>query len=218
MIRTYRIWRNMDAEDVKAGKDISVQLFQCPNLFVWAIYELHAAAEECCSLLHHVPIPKWLANWEGNWGCECKPPAPDTKVWPDGWKDEGCDCWSKFGHYYGDSWGDMWHWAVETPLGNYLYRRYPAIGSQWVNASLKDLDAPPVLQDIEWIHKEIEREKKYAAEHGGDGCHRWPGGVMSYGDLPHIDYPGSSWLYKFMEWATRRVRTPMCDGTGTQSH
>ncbi|MGB7283196.1 MAG: hypothetical protein WBE13_13110 [Candidatus Acidiferrum sp.] len=200
MIRTYRIWRNMNKSDVDADKDISIQLFQCPNYFIWFVYELHDSVEECCGLLHHLPVPRWLANWEGKWGCECSPPGTFGR------DDEGCNCGGKFGDYYGDTWGDMWHWAIETPLQEFLYKHTKeGVDHQWINVSSKDF--PHDFPDIAWINSEIEREKKYAAEHGG---------VVGVGDLPCLDYPGSSWLYKFMEWATRRWRTPLCDGTGTQ--
>ena len=197
MIRSYRIWRNMDKKDTDVGKHVSIQLFQHPSVFKWLAFEAHASVEECCGLLHHVPLPKWLINWESDWGCDCSPANTPPL------NDDGCDCWSKFGDYYGDTWGDMWHWAIETPLQEFLYRRN--VNHQWVNVSSKDFaqDFP----DIAWINSEIEREKKYAAEHGG---------VIGVGDLPCLDYPGSSWMYKFMEWATRRWRTPLCDGTGTQ--
>ena len=189
----------MDKKDTDVGKHVSIQLFQHPSVFKWLAFEAHASVEECCGLLHHVPLPKWLINWESDWGCDCSPANTPPL------NDDGCDCWSKFGDYYGDTWGDLWHIYIECTLMSWAYSDVEK-DVQYVNTSLDEF--PDDFSEVSWIRNEIEREKKYAKEHGG---------IVNPLDLPCIDYGGSSWLYKFLEWATRRWRTPLCDGTGPEN-
>jgi hypothetical protein len=189
------------------SRQVSVELLQFSNIYWLFVFNLHESIQECCDLLHHLPLPKWLANWEAKWGCDCKPPAKDTQVYPDGWKDEGCDCWSKFSDYYGDSWGDIWHWLCDVPIMDYLWTHAIKAGRLrfFINVPITEWDSCPDDIDVNWIRDNIEQEKKYDKDEFG------------YSEAPYKDYPGETLLYKVMEWVTRRWRTPMCDGNGPQN-
>lgn len=196
MIRSYRCFRNMDKKD-RDEKQVSIELFQFPSVFCWLVFELHEAVMECCHLLNDFPIPRWLANWERPWGCECTPPNSYPLY------DEGCACWSKFGDYYGDDWGHMWHCFLEMPLQDYLNRRSKDIKRTYVfiEVPLSYWDHNPDDLDVNWIRGEIEREKGYPVDAGGNTT-----------APPKWDYPGETWLYKLTEWATRPWRTSNGDG------
>jgi hypothetical protein len=197
MIRVYNCYRNMDAKD-RAEKPVSIELLQLPSVFCWLVFELHEAVLECCGLLHHTPIPKWLANLQGKWGCECSPPNSFPL------HDEGCTCGGRFGDYYGDTWGDMWHCFLEIPLQEYLTRRLGKTERPYlfIEMPLSYWDHVPNDPDVKWIRDDIEREKGYDVDELGNSL------------APrHCEYPGRTWLYKLVEWLTRPWRTPPCDGT-----
>ncbi len=201
MIRSYRTYRNMDKKD-RDEKQISVQLFQFASVFEWLVFETHEAVMECCHLFHHLPLPRWLANWESDWGCECTPPNSPPLF------DDGCACWGRFGDYYGEEWGGIWHCYIEWPLQRYLDYRCKKSGREYhfIEVPLSYWDHLPKDADVNWIRGEIEREKGYPKGENGDTL-----APMK------CDFPGETWLYKLLEWATRPWRTPPCDGTGTQS-
>ena len=195
MIRSYRTYRNMDKKD-RDEKQVSIELLQFPSVFCWLVFELYVAVSDCCHLFHHLPLPKWLANWKGKWGCDC------------GLVDCVCGSYVCFSDYYGDEWGSIWHCHIETPLQEYLNKRLKGTNHQWffVEVPLSYWDHVPDDPDVNWIRSEIEREKAYPVDEEGDTT------------APSMcDFPGESWLYKLMEWATRPWRTPPCDGTGPQN-
>lgn len=200
MIRTYRVYRNMGIN--KDTNQVSLQLFQFPSVFEWLVFELHEAVLECCGLFHHLPIPKWLGNWKRKWGCDCPP--------DDG--DGGCDCLGRFGDYYGEDWGSMWHCFLEIPLQEFLNRREQkrfkagGHGLQFLDVSLDHWKNQKDDLDVNWIREDIEREKGYGRdEHGYTLA------------PPRCDYPGKTWLYKLMEWLTRPWRTAPCGDNGHQN-
>ena len=206
MRRSYRIYRNMD-RNTKDANPICIELLQFPNLYWWMVSELHEAVEECCSLFHHMPIPRWLANWESDWGCDCSP-ANTAPL-----NDDGCACWGTFAEYYGDDWGSMWHCFLEMPLSQHIYKNlYKDKGYLmmpyfvFVNVSLDEWRDRPDDPDVKWIREDIDREKAYPKDENG------------YSTVPHrCNYTGQSWLYKIVEWATRPWRTALCDGTGPEN-
>lgn len=189
-MRTYSIYRNTQKE--RAETPVSIELVE-GSFFHIMMFTLHQAVLESCHLWHHVMLPKWLANWEREWGCECK-------------KDEQCDCWSKFSEYFGKDWGSLWHCYIEMPLSNYMNRQYVSRESVWVETSLKPWDALCSHPDVNWIREDIEREKNYGYDE--NGCSQAPSRCW---------YPGNSLLFKIVEFVTRPWRTPPCDGSGTKT-
>jgi hypothetical protein len=193
MIRAYRCYRNRDPKE--PDKQVGVQLFKFHSVFEWLVFELHEAVLESCHLFHHLPLPRWLANWQSDWGCDCTKPGTPPLY------DDGCACWGRFGDYYGEDWGGLWHCYLETPLMNYLYNRKSKRILETVYIKLPISEWGFIISDpdVNWIRNEIEREKAYPVDEHGDTTAPW-----------HCDYPGETWLYKLMEWATRPWRTPSC--------
>ena len=133
MIRVYRVYRNKDVKD--PGNQVGVQLFQIDSIFTWLVFELYAAVLECCHLFHHVPMPKCVADLESDWGCDCDP----SKKFPH--LVEGCGCWGRFGDYYGDDLGTLWHCYFETPLLHYIYRKSaPVRESMYLKVPISNWD------------------------------------------------------------------------------
>ena len=159
----------------RAEKQVSIELLQFPSVLCWLVFELHEAVAECCHLFHHIPVPKWLADLEHHWDGETE---------------------SKFSDYYGDDWDSIWHCCVEMPLQDYLNHRFGKIKRQFVfiEAPLSYWDRNADDLDVNWIRANIEREKRYGVNENG------------YSLAPYrCDYPGETWLYKLLEWATAAV-------------
>lgn len=144
MYYSYRIWRNMNT-GTKDERPVSIELIRYPSLWQCFVGELAEGAEECCSLMHDVPVPRWLAKWERRWGCECKP-------------GEKCDCLQTFESYFGDDWGSIWHVDVECALTDYMHRRaWKYTNIRWVNVPLSEMEGDP---EVDWIKDMIAAEAR----------------------------------------------------------
>ena len=245
MITSYRIYRNM-TPPTKTDAPICIELVKYPSFWVWLVAELEQGVSECCTMLHDVPLPKWLLNWERAWGCDCTP-APDEygNVWNvhggettdvNGvvWKDMGCACWSKFSDYYGDDIGSLWHLFVEVPLSEYVFQRTRDTRYD-VNVPLDTLKGD---SEIGWIEKQIEVEAKgenndtpcaYCGHaklnHGSEGiCYAMEGFARckcgkyepNFHTYDWRDDKGTSLLFRFMEFVTRPLRKKP-NGSGPQN-
>lgn len=174
MIRSYRVYRNMNEPD-KVAKPVCIELLTFSSLWVWLVAELEESVSECCSMMHEIPLPKWIVDW-----------TFETS--------EG-DILT-IGDYYGDDLGGLWHCYVESPLSDYVFE-HTRRTLHHVNVSLKDMGED---EEIQWIVAEIERESR------GEGR-----------DYNWQDNPGTSTLFKVMEFLTRPFRKPNGNGNQNQS-
>lgn len=173
MIRAYRLYRNATehAAQPASTHQVCIELLQVPNLWTWFLLQLEESTSGVCGMLQEVPLPKWLANLHGRWGCECKP-------------DEKCECYGRFGDYFGNDWGGLWHCYIECPISDRVFQNTRE-GLRHINVPLDgQWDDWP---EVQWIRDDIKREA------AGQEWH-W------------TLYPGDGWLFKFLEWATRPWR------------
>ncbi len=157
MHHSYRIWRNCNT-NTKDATPVSIELIKYPSRWQRFVGELTEAAEECCALMHDVPLPKWLGNWKRKWGCDCKP-------------GEKCECLCAFRDYFGDDLGGLWHVNVECALDDYMYKRaWNHTHTRWVNVPLSEMGDDP---DVQWIRDQIATEAQGGEYHDWN-WHRYP--------------------------------------------
>jgi len=132
--------------------EISIHLEEC----VWYWLVLEFLAWDCCThicdWLSHVPLPKFIRNWERKW-------------------DEDDDTPCKFGDYWGSHLDTPWHVWVESPFCQWVWHHNGAVGTVgtvqpiWkmpLSEARKQFQSFP--QEIAWVDKEIARRVEYDKE------------------------------------------------------
>src|SRR5208337_2439107 len=131
MYRAYRLYHNMCTGPGMFHKNthpVCIELMRVPNFFTWLLLQFEESAEGVCGMLSYVLLPKGLTEFVAEWG-------EDDEV-------------MKFGDYYGEDWGAIWHCFVEMPISDYIWKH--------TNAGTLHIDVPLDKQwdnwhEIDWI-------------------------------------------------------------------
>lgn len=128
--------------------DSDIRVLVCceDDIWYWRLAEFIGwdCCTRVCDWLHHVPLPKWLRNWERAWG------AP-----------EPC----KFEQWYGDDFSVFWHCWVESPVCQWAWkhknRHVVEFELTLDEARVKFVHDPEKYQ---WVERELAQHKEWDAE------------------------------------------------------
>lgn len=150
---------------------------------------------EVCIELYQYPL--WLLpliileQWiDGICGLLHEVPLPKWLVEYPYTDKEDPEWWGSIGDYYGEEWGGLWHCYIECPITETVFK-HTQTTIEHINVPLSAFGDN---HEVDWIRGDIEREAKVEEWH-------WQ------------HYPGDSWLFKFLEWATRPWRNDSTQST-----
>jgi hypothetical protein len=106
-----------------------------------------------CDWCHKVPLPKFVCNWERNWG---------------GDKEDGVH---KLEDWYGADLGCLWHVYVESPVLQWVWKHKfieQATEFRMTLAEAREKFKGTQAYKLEWIEEDVKRDAAYAAEHPED--------------------------------------------------
>lgn len=130
--------------------DIRVLVICEDDIWYWALAEFLAwnCGTTICDWLHHVPLPKWLRNWERLWGGA-------------EFGDEPC----KFEDYYGDDLSVFWHCWVESPACQFAWKHknHNVVEFEMtLDEARKKFAHDP--EQYQWVERNLEQHKQWDAE------------------------------------------------------
>jgi hypothetical protein len=140
----WSVWMGQgDGENTK----VSVHLEE--NAWYWYLLEFLAwdCTTSVCDVLHHIPLPKFICNWERNWGGDPEDGNCTLEQW------------------YGDSIGSFWCCFVEHPACQWVWKHkkpYSVIIDMTLAEARKKFEHYP--HQISWIDEELESRRKYDEE------------------------------------------------------
>ena len=129
-------------------EDIRVLICLQDDIWYWALLDWLAAEETyICHWLHSIPLPKWVRNWKRAWDTD----EPTEII--------------KFGEWFGDDLGGLWHVFICTPLMQWTYRHLNP--NQPMFELTLDEARSKFANDAEvwkWVEKELEQHRIWDAE------------------------------------------------------
>lgn len=120
---------------------------------IWYWVVAHFLAWDCCTrvcdLLHHVPMPRWLRNWEGKWDKD----------------EESC----KLSEWYGDTFDVFWHCWIESPFMQWAHSHRNWQGDQQIEISLEDARVKFAgKHELQWIEEHLRKCAEWDAEEAAE--------------------------------------------------
>jgi hypothetical protein len=132
-------------------KDIRVIICLEDLIWYWMVLEwlFWDNGTYICHWLGYVPLPKFICNWERHWD-----------------KDDP-EYFAKFGDWFGDDFGCLWHVWVCDPTCQWVWKHkdFKKAWPQWeltLEEARKTFAHDPAI--YEWVEKELEQHKKWVAE------------------------------------------------------